>query len=175
MDANTSTCTDTRLAFDLAEAIPSTSLDSHQHLAPWKERLSSSRWLRRRSTAVTAFSVIRCREDWKDILVKTSSAARQQLADLAHPKVSEVISCVSIFKMLSVTFRCESCKQEESIDIEVLQQKLTTEVLLPSISNMGVGSRDPLTITLLELNMDELLCRAPELAITTLQREELTS
>ncbi|KAK9917956.1 hypothetical protein WJX75_000043 [Coccomyxa subellipsoidea] len=86
MDANTSTCTDTRLAFDLAEAIPSTSLDSHQHLAPWKERLSPSRWLRRRSTAVTAFSVIRCREDWKDILVKTSSAARQQLADLAHPK-----------------------------------------------------------------------------------------
>lgn len=68
-----------------------------------------------------------------------------------------------------------TCKQEESIDIEVLQQELTTEVLLPSISNMGVGSRDPLTITLLELTMDDLLCRAPELAITTLQREELTS
>ena len=98
MTVNDNTYTETRLTFDLAEAIPSTSLDSHQPLPPWKERLHPSRWLRRRSTAVTAFSVIRCRKDWKELLVNTSCAARQQLANLAHPKAGGLLVVSCIFK-----------------------------------------------------------------------------
>lgn len=87
---------ESRLAFDIAEVLPSTSLESQKQFSSFKERILPYRWLRKRSTAVTAFNVIRCREDWKNLLVKSSSAARQHLANLTHPKVTCFLSIFSL-------------------------------------------------------------------------------
>ena len=71
-----------RDVFEVAEARPV----SEQHLH--QASLLQHRWLRRGSSALAGLRTVRYREDWREALLNSSSAAKHQLRCLVSPQVT---------------------------------------------------------------------------------------
>lgn len=70
--------------FNLAEAVPAGhhQTDGSHGSAQSLDRRRPSRWLRRSSNPLSGLHSLRCRDDWKDTLVRSSTSARQQLGSI---------------------------------------------------------------------------------------------
>jgi hypothetical protein len=72
----------------LAEALHPGVFESKQQYAAPGEKAT---WFQRQGVALAGLSAIRCRKDWKEVIVRSSRTARQHFAELANPKVSCVL------------------------------------------------------------------------------------
>ena len=97
--------------FSLAEtvSVSSTQTESSHGIVPRSDGVRPKRWLRRGSDAFTSLPAVRCRSDWKEILVQSSGSARQQLGAMIKlgPEASLIVMQLRLEEHLSRSHNAE--------------------------------------------------------------------